>query len=269
MTAPHHSDLHPCLGRSPSRRVCRGALTVTLLGALVACRAPSPRTAGPDRVPPPPAAHELGDASYDWHGLLIAPFGSVLKDIPVALHEVLLFRDDAHGNAAPGNAATGSAGADAAAVDAECYAADAPAPRFVGSIPDEYLLCFNQGRLSRIQASVRVPAAQASDVFAAACARWLKNAVPATSAGAPGVGEPGVGASGVGAPGVGTSGVAASGAGASGAVAPPAEAPSAGACEGRDGAIHFRGRLEEEPGRAETPQSESVLSITLDSAPHP
>jgi len=214
-----------------------------LLGALVACRAPSPRTAAPDRVPPPPAAHELGDASYDWHGLLIAPFGSVLKDIPVALHEVLLFRDDAHGNAAPGNAAPGSAGADAAAVDAECYAADAPAPRFVGRIPEEYLLCFKQDRLSRIQASVRVPAARAAEVFAAACTGWLKNAASTPGAEAPGVGTPGVGAS--------------------------AEAPSAGACEGRDGAIHFRGRLEEEPGRAETPQSESVLSITLDSAPYP
>jgi hypothetical protein len=222
---------------------------VTLLGALVACRAPSPRTAAPDRVPPPAAAHELGDASYDWHGLLIAPFGSVLKDIPVALHEVLLFRDDARGNASPGNAATGGAGADAAAVDAECYAADAPAPRFVGSIPDEYLLCFNQGRLSRIQASVRVPAAQAPEVFAAACAGWLKNAASTPGADAPGVGTPG--------------------AGAPGAVSPSSETPSAGACEGRDGAIHFRGRLEEEPGRADTPQSESVLSITLDGAPYP
>jgi len=186
MTAPNHSDRHPCLGRSPSRRVCRGALSLTLLGALVACRAPSPRTAAPDRVPPPPAAHELGDASYDWRGLLIAPFGSVLKDIPVALHEVLLFRDDAHGNAAPGNAAPGSAGADAAAVDAECYAADAPAPRFVGRIPEEYLLCFKQDRLSRIQASVRVPAAQAAEVFAAACTGWLKNAASTPGAEAPG-----------------------------------------------------------------------------------
>jgi hypothetical protein len=167
----------------------------------------------------------------------------VLKDIPVALHEVLLFRDDAHGNAAPGNAAPGSAGADAAAVDAECYAADAPAPRFVGRIPEEYLLCFKQDRLSRIQASVRVPAAQAAEVFAAACTGWLKNAASTPGAEAPGVGTPGVGAS--------------------------AEAPSADACEGRDGAIHFRGRLEEEPGRAETPQPESVLSITLDSAPYP
>jgi hypothetical protein len=131
------------------------------------------------------------------------------------------------------------------------------------------LLCFKQDRLSRIQASVRVPAAQAPEVFAAACTGWLKNAASTPGTEAPGVGTPGVGASAVGAPGVGTSGVAASGAGAPGAASPSAEAPSAGACEGRDGAIHFRGRLEEEPGRAETPQSESVLSVTLDSAPYP
>jgi hypothetical protein len=244
MTTLHQSNLHPCLGRSARRRVCRIALSAMLLATLVACRATSPRTAAPDRVPPPPANQEPADPSYDWHGLLIAPFGSVLKDIPLALHEVLLFRDDAHGSAATGNtsasdAAAGNAAADAAAVDAECYAADAPAPRFVGRIPEEYLLCFNQGRLSRIQASVRVPAAQAPEAFAAACTGWLKSAASTTGAEAPRVGTPG-------------------------------ESPSAGACQGRDGAIHFRGRLEEEPNRgAETPQPESVLSITLDSAPYP
>jgi hypothetical protein len=182
----------------------------------------------------------------------------VLKDIPVALHEVLLFRDDAHGNAAAGNAATDSAAADAAAVDAECYAADAPSPRFVGSIPDEYLLCFKQDRLSRIQASVRVGVDGASDIFAAACAGWLKNASTA-DAGTPGAGTPGAGTPGLGVSAVGMPGV----------VPPAAEAQSAGACEGRDGAIHFRGRLGEEPGRAEMRQTETVLSITLDSAPNP
>ena len=132
-------------------------------------------------------------------------------------------------------------------------------PNFAGRTPEEYLLCFKQDRLSRIQASVRVGVDRVSDVFAAACAGWLKNAVPATSAGAAGVGEPGVGASGAGV----------SAAGAPGAVSPSAEAQNAGTCEGRDGAIRFRGRLEEEPGRAEMPQTESVLSITLDSAPNP
>jgi hypothetical protein len=174
----------------------------------------------------------------------MVPFGSVLKDIPVALHEVLLFREEARGSTAADDAA------DAPPADAECYAADAPAPRFVGRMPDEYLLCFRQGRLSRIQASVRLTAAEAPEVFAAACAGWLKNAAP------------------------GTTGVAAPGAVAPGVVAPGAEGQSAAApigtaCEGRDGAIRFRGRVGEEPGRAEMAQAEAVLSITLDSAPKP
>jgi hypothetical protein len=134
-------------------------LAALLTAALAACRTPSTRVTVPDRAPPPDA-HPL-DASYDWHGLLIAPFGSVLKDIPVALHDVLLFRDEGHGGAAD---------------DAECYAADAAAPRFAGGTPDEYLLCFRQDHLFRVQASVRLRGADASDLFAAACARWLKNA---------------------------------------------------------------------------------------------
>jgi hypothetical protein len=223
MSTLRQRDLGPSHERAAHRRACRIALSAALLATAAGCRAPPPRVTAPDRVPPPPAAHEPADASYDWHGLLIAPFGSVLKDIPMALHEVLLFRDEAHSGAAADNAS---------AADAECYAADAPAPRFVGRIPDEYLLCFRQGRLSRIQASARLTAAEAPDVFAAACAGWLKNA-------------------------------------ASGTEGPGVEARNAGGCEGRDGAIRFRGRLEEEPGREETPQMESMLSITLESAPNP
>jgi hypothetical protein len=191
----------------------RIALSVALLASMAACHTPSPRVTAPDRTPPAPAVNVPADASYDWHGLLIAPFGSVLKDIPVALHEVLLFRDEAHGGAAADNAW---------AADADCYSTDASAPRFVGHIPDEYLLCFRQDRLSRIQASVRLTAAEGPGLFAAACADWLKDTPP-------------IGA----------------------------------ACEGRDGAIRFRSRLGEEPGQAEMPQTEAVLSITLDSAPNP
>jgi hypothetical protein len=232
MSALHHND------------PCRIALSAALLAALAACHAPSPRVSVPDRTPPPPAAHEPSDPSYDWHGLLIVPFGSVLKDIPVALHEVLLFRDEARGSTAADDAA------DAPAADSECYAADAPAPRFAGRMPDEYLMCFQQGRLSRIQASVRLTAAEAPDVFAAACAGWLKNAAPATA------------------------GVEAPGAVAPNVVAPGAEAQSAAArigaaCEGRDGGVRYRGRLGEESGRADLPQIEAVLSITLDSALSP
>jgi hypothetical protein len=218
-----------------SAAVLIAALLAALLAAMAACHAPSQRAAPPDRTPPA-NTQEPADESYDWHALLIAPFGSVLKDIPLALHEVLLFRDDARGTAA----ANGAAVADGA-VDAECYAADAPAPRFVGHTPEEYLLCFKQDRLSRIQASVRLTTAAASEVFAAACERWLKNAAPAGSIAA--------------APAAGIQG------------APP---PSgAAACAGRDGAIHFSGRLEEEPTRTDTAQTDTVLSITLDGAPEP
>jgi hypothetical protein len=240
------------------RRACRIAVSAALLAALAACRAPSPRVAAPAPAPAPapPAAHELGGASYDWHGLLIAPFGSVLKNIPAALHEVLLFRDEEHGSASA---------ADADTVGAECYATDTPAPRFLGRTPDEYVLCFKQDRLFRIQASVRIAAAQGADVFAAACADWLKNAAPATTGvGAPGAGTPLAGTPSAGAPGTGT---------------PRAEVQSAGVCEGRDGDIRFRGRLEgeqdpaqpdrAEPDRAEQDRTDMVLSITLDGAAAP
>jgi hypothetical protein len=240
------------------------------LAILTACQAPSPRATATDRVPPPHGlagvTHERADASYDWHVLLIAPFGSLLKNIPLTLHEVLLFRDEGHG--------AEEAHDSAAAGDAECYAADAPAPRFVERIPDQYLLCFKHDRLSRIQASVRVAADRASEVFATACALWLKNAAPSESGGA-------------------EAGAAAPSAGPSNAGAADDAVRSAGSCEGRVGAIHFSGRLGEEPrvpgeeaGRAgevasrspevaargeasptETPPAEAELSITLDSAP--
>jgi hypothetical protein len=210
-------------------RAFRIPLSAVLLAPMVACQTPSPRATAPEHTPPP-AALEPADPSYDWHGLLIAPFGSVLKDIPIMLHEVLLFRDEVHGGAAD----------NASAADAECYATDVPAPRFVGRIPEEYLLCFRQDRLSRIQASVRLTAAEAPDVFAAACAVWSKNAAPAA---------PGIEAT--------AAGVRSD------------TAPIGAACAGRDGAIRFRGRLEEEPGEADIPHAEAVLSITLDSPPNP
>jgi hypothetical protein len=224
---PHHP--RPCPDRAARSRACRTLLSAALLAALAACGTPASRVAAPDRTTPP-NAHEPEDASYDWHGLLIAPFGSVLKDIPLTLHEVLLFRDEAHGAAA--------------ADDAECYAATTPAPRFVGRTPDEYLLCFKQDRLSRIQASVRLTAERAPEIYAAACALWSRNAASARAARAA---TPSAGAS-----------------------DPEAQsAQSAVDCQGRDGTIHYRGRLGEEAGRAEIPQTETTLSITLDSAPSP
>jgi hypothetical protein len=218
------------------RRARWAALPFALLAALTGCRAPTPHASAPARAPaPPPEARPL-DASYDWHVLVVAPFGSVLKQVPLSLHEVLLFRDQARG----GNSAD----------DAECYASDAPAPRFVGRTPDEYLLCFKEDRLARIQASVRLTAAEAPDVLAAACTRWLKNAMQATT------------------------GAAAPGAAAGNGAAPETGAQSADACKGREGSIRFNAHLGEEATPTEAQQTdtsptEATLSITLDSNPNP
>jgi hypothetical protein len=145
----------PC-GRSAVRGGAAGAV---LLAVLTACRTPPPPVAPPARTQAE-NTQEPVDASYDWHVLLAAPFGSVLKDIPAALHEVLLLHDR---ELVPTD-------------EAECYAADAPPPRFVGRSPEEYLLCFRHDRLSRIQATVPLGEAEAPGVFAAACRVWLKNA---------------------------------------------------------------------------------------------
>jgi hypothetical protein len=161
------------------------------------------------------------DPSFDWHVLVIAPFGSVLKDVPRTLHEVLLFRDQDPGAAAP--------------EDGECYAADVPAPQFVGRIPDEYTLCFKQDRLSRIQATVRLPSSDAALTFAAACAGWLKRAAAPGDAPNPN--------------------------------APTADAQNADACQGRDGTVHFNAHLERD---AETARdAETGLTMTLDGATDP
>ena len=108
---------------------------------LAACAASQPKPV----VPPEPAPAPL-DASYDWHVLLVAPFGSVLRDVPLTLHEVLLFRDEAQ-HAAPAD-------------ELECYAVDGTLPRIVARSPSEYLLCFKHDRLSRVEATVRLPADQ-------------------------------------------------------------------------------------------------------------
>jgi hypothetical protein len=123
---------------------------------LAACAAAPPK---PTTVltPTPPAL----DPSYDWHVLLAAPLGSVLKDTPLALHEVLLFRDEVKRGEAD---------------EGDCYAIDGTAPSFVASVPDEYLLCFKHDRLARIEATVRVPQDQAAQIFADACGLWFRNA---------------------------------------------------------------------------------------------
>jgi len=128
------------------------AAAVLMLGA---CAASAPKPA----ALPAPAPAPL-DGSYDWHVLLVAPFGSVLKDVPFTMHEVLLFRDESHAAAPAG--------------ELECYSVDGARPRFVARSPSEYLLCFKHDRLSRIEATVQLPAGEAVRIYADACGLWLK-----------------------------------------------------------------------------------------------
>jgi len=136
-------------------------LTAVLVLMLAACAASPPKPAAPPAPSPPPL-----DASYDWHVLLVAPFGSALKDVPLTLHEVLLFRDEAQ-RAAPAD-------------ELECYAVDGNRPLFIARSFSEYLLCFKHDRLSRIEATVRLPADDAARIFADACGLWMKNAQATT-----------------------------------------------------------------------------------------
>jgi len=132
---------------------------------LAACAASPPHGERAQQSQPAPVQNSvMMDASYDWHGLVLAPFGTLLKESPIALHEALLFHEDAHG---------------AADVETkDCYGVDGAPPRFVGRQPDEYLLCFDHDRLTRIDASVRLDADEAAQVFARACSLWLKDSAP-------------------------------------------------------------------------------------------
>ena len=143
----------------------RAGWALGLAALLLAACASTPGTPAPSR---PPAlavvgSDAAGDGSFDWHVLVRMPFGTLLKDSPDALHEVLLFHEAERGAAADAN---------------DCYAMDAAAPRFLGSQPDDYVLCFDHDRLVRIEASVPLPAAEAPAAFARGCARWLKSPPP-------------------------------------------------------------------------------------------
>jgi hypothetical protein len=212
-------------------RNLRGA-AVSLLLMLAAC------ASVPKNPAPPPAAAPavpVFDASYDWHGLLLLPFGTVLKDAPFALHEVLMFRDAAH--AAQGD-------------DAECYAMEPTPPRFLKQTPSEYLLCYKHDRLARVQATVNLPKADAAQILSDACGLWQRNA------------------------GAVQAGAVQAGAAQAGASPPPAEAAASGegaaaqagsnSCEGREGPVGYSSRLEQN-----TEQADTALTIRLDTLAQP
>jgi hypothetical protein len=208
------------------RTACACALVVLVMAACVS----APKNPLPPPTAAPPALAPL-EASYDWHGLLLVQFGSVLKEVPFTLHEVLLFRDAAHA---------------AAGDEPECYAMEQTAPRLVARTPSEYMLCFKHDRLVRVQATVRLPQSDAVRILNDACGLWQHNA-GALQAGA-------------------LQGGAAQAATGPAVAEQTATAATAGdgqpaACDGRDGAISYSGRLDQE-----AEQDNASLTVTLDTA---
>jgi hypothetical protein len=119
-------------------------------------------------LPPAPPVRPAPPApTHDWRALVVLPFGTLLKDVPYQLGEIVLF----HG--------AGGGGRE----DRECYALQRAAmPRWFGLKVDEYSLCFSSDRLDRIEASVSLPPGSASSQFAAACADWRTAGAAGTAA---------------------------------------------------------------------------------------
>src|SRR5579859_1820069 len=138
---------------------------------LAACASPPGRPLDTDRPAPAAALAQSGaaaKATFDWRPLVLAPFGSLLKDNPVRLHEVLLFRDRSH--------------APTEIESKDCYTVDGTPPTFMGRVPVEYLMCYEHDRLDRIEAMVRMRTDEAARDFGRACALWLARAQPLTQA---------------------------------------------------------------------------------------
>jgi hypothetical protein len=143
-------------------RIAAGFAAVAVSGAawLEGCAGSAPaRGAAPTAaLPAAPAA-----VSHDVSPLVPAPFGTAFKDVPVALTEVLVFHPPA---------------ARRTREDADCFRPNVVVS-FLGRAPTEHLLCFDHDRLSRIEAAVVLPAAEAPALFAAACADWQRGNPPA------------------------------------------------------------------------------------------
>jgi hypothetical protein len=126
--------------------------------------APHPAASAAPSGLPTPASESVAPA-YDWRSLIVVPFGTLLKDMPLALDEVIMFRD-AVGPAASGAPDDSESG--------DCFSLDgASPPQFLARRPDSYLLCFEHDRLRRIETSVHLAETEAEPLFGALCAQWL------------------------------------------------------------------------------------------------
>jgi len=133
------------------------AVAVCSAAWLEGCAGSAPAR-GPAAAPPAvPAA-----VSHDFSALVLAPFGTPFKDVPVSLTEVLVFHQ-------PDARRTSE--------DADCFRPNVVVA-FLGRTPTDHLLCFDHDRLGRIEAAVVLPAADAPALFAAACADWRRGNPP-------------------------------------------------------------------------------------------
>jgi len=137
------------------------AAAVCAAALLAACASPKPG----EKVPARGATAAATAPTDDWHALLILPFGTLLRDVPYRLDEVVVFHDSA------------GAGRE----DHECYTLRGAAPPRLFEQPvEQYSLCFSADRLNRIEASVSLPAESAPAQFAAVCAQWQRTGIPGT-----------------------------------------------------------------------------------------
>ena len=156
------ADARRLLSRGGSFGAVAGA-GVLAAGLLAACAARKPQESTPAPRAATPDAGEIARAqAYDWHDLLTVPLGTRLKDMPMRMHEVWVFRAD------PRRAADADA--------LECYGTDAPPPLLLGRPADAFALCFAHDRLFRIEAQARYSAPAARQLLERACAEWSARA---------------------------------------------------------------------------------------------
>jgi hypothetical protein len=134
----------------------RAAALTCAAGACGCASPPHPAPSAPAPVKAMPAV------VYDWHPMLIVPFGTLLKDVPLALNEVLEF----HGSEA-----------DAPTESRDCFSIDGAAPpELLGRRPEKFLLCFEHDRLHRIEAQLRLAPDETASVPGLLCQEWLDGA---------------------------------------------------------------------------------------------